>query len=104
MRKLLALAFACCFVASFAFAAESSMTGWVSDEKCAAHAGPGKEECAKKCIESGSPMVFVNDKDKKILKVDNPDALKDHIGHHVNVKGSVNNGTVHVDAVEMASK
>lgn len=104
MKKVLAVLFVCCFWISMAFAAESSMTGWVTDAQCASKAGPGKEACAKKCIESGSPMVFVNDKDKQILKVDNPDALKDHIGHHVNVKGSVNNGTVHVDNVEMAAK
>lgn len=102
MKRVLALAFACCLVVSLAFATDSSMTGWVSDEKCAAHAGPGKEACAKKCIDGGSPMVFVTDKDKQILKVDNPDALKDHIGHHVNVTGAVTNGTVHVDNVQMA--
>jgi len=103
MKKVLALACACCFLASVVFAADASMAGWVSDEKCAAHAGPGKESCAKKCVEAGSPIVFVTDKDKQILKVDNPDTLKDHLGHHVNVKGSVNNGTVHIDHVEMAA-
>jgi hypothetical protein len=103
MKKILALACACCFLASVVFAADSSMTGWVSDEKCAGHAGPGKEACVKKCVEAGSPIVFVSDKDKQILKVDNPDALKDHLGHHVNVTGAVSNGSVHVQNVEMAA-
>ena len=34
-------------------------------------------------------MVVVTDKDKKVLTVDNPDALKDHMGHHVAVNGDV---------------
>jgi hypothetical protein len=103
MKKILALAFAGCIMVSIAFAGDSSMTGWVSDEKCAGHAGPGKEACAKKCVDAGSPIVFVSDKDKQILKVDNPDALKDHLGHHVNVTGTVSNGSVHVQNVEMAA-
>jgi len=103
MKKIMALAFACCLMVSIAFAADTTMTGYVSDEKCAAHAGPGKEACAKKCVEAGSPIVFVTDKDKQILKVDNPDTLKDHLGHHVNVTGTVSNGSVHVQNVDMAA-
>jgi len=88
-------------LATAAFAGDNSMTGWVSDAKCAKNAGPGKEACAKKCIEAGEKMVFVTDQDRKILNIDNPDALKDHIGHHVNVKGTVKGEALHVDSVTM---
>ncbi|HXZ80638.1 MAG TPA: hypothetical protein VEG30_11955 [Terriglobales bacterium] len=104
MKRLVGFLAAACLIAALStasFAGDASMTGWVSDAKCAAHAGPGKEACAKKCIEAGEKMVFVTDQDRKILSVDNPDALKDHIGHHVNVKGSVKGEALHVDSVTM---
>ena len=106
MKKLVVgLAVLCLMAAlsSTAFAADASMTGWVTDAKCAKNAGPGKEACARKCIEAGETMVFVTDQDRKILSVDNPDALRDHIGHHVNVKGSVKGEALHVDSVTMVA-
>lgn len=79
-----------------------TVKGWVSDSMCAAKgAAAGHEACAKKCIEKGAKMVVVTDKDKKVLTVDNPDALQDHIGHHVAVKGEVSGDTIHVDSVKM---
>ena len=104
MKKILGIFAVFCLIAALsaaAFAGDSSMSGWVSDAKCAKNAGPGKEACAKKCIEAGEKMVFVTDQDRKILNVDNPEALKDHIGHHVNVKGSVKGEALHVDSVTM---
>lgn len=78
----------------------TTVKGWVSDEKCGAKVNA---ECAKKCVAGGQKIVFVSDKDKKVWNVDNPDALKDHVGHHVSVTGSVDAsaGTVHVDSVKM---
>jgi hypothetical protein len=81
-----------------------TVKGWVSDSKCGAKGANAKaEECTKKCLASGAQMVFVTDKDHKVLTVDNPDALKDHAGHHVAVKGEVNQsaGTIHVDSASM---
>jgi hypothetical protein len=46
-------------------------------------------------------MVIVTDKDQKVLKVDNPDALKDHVGHHVAVTGSETADSIHVQSVKM---
>jgi len=45
--------------------------------------------------------VFVADKDKTVYKVDNQDALKDHVGHYVNVEGSITGDTLHADKVTM---
>jgi hypothetical protein len=45
--------------------------------------------------------VFVTEKDKIMIYVDNQDALKGHEGHHVSVTGKLDNGTLHVDKVAM---
>jgi hypothetical protein len=82
----------------------SAVKGWVTDAKCNVKGANAKgEECTKKCLASGEKMVFVTDKDHKVLTVDNPDALKDHAGHHVAVKGQVDSsaGTIHVDSASM---
>jgi len=81
-----------------------NIAGWVSDEKCGAEGAKAEAaECTKKCIEGGKKMVFVTDKDKKVLNIDNPEALKGHEGHHVTVNGHVNSadGSIHVESVKM---
>jgi hypothetical protein len=78
----------------------TKMNGWVSDEKCGAK-DIDNADCAKKCAEAGSKLVFVSEKDKSVMAVDNQDALKGHEGHHVRVTGTVSNGTLHVDKVDM---
>ena len=79
-----------------------SISGWVSDEKCGAKgANASAAECTKKCEQGGAKLVIVTDKDKKVLSVDNQDAVKGHEGHHVRVTGKEDNGTLHVDKVDM---
>jgi pectate lyase len=76
--------------------------GWVSDSKCGVKgASAGHEACGKKCLAAGEHVAFVTEHDKKVLKVDNEDALKDLMGHRVAVKGTVDqaSGTIHVDKV-----
>jgi hypothetical protein len=46
-------------------------------------------------------MVVVTDGDQKVLTVDNPDTLKDHIAHHVAVTGHVKGDSIHVDSAKM---
>ena len=81
----------------------TSMSGYITDAKCAAKAGAdlSNGDCAKKCAQKGEKLVFVGDKDKKVYQVDNQDALKGHEGHHVKVTGKEDNGTLHVDKVAM---
>jgi hypothetical protein len=108
MKKLLLVLFALTFVTSVTSISlakdkapkATKMSGWVSDEKCGAK-DIDNADCAKKCAEAGSKLVFVSEKDKSILNVDNQDALKGHEGHHVSVTGKVDNGTLHVDKVSM---
>jgi hypothetical protein len=106
MRKLLLLLLAgalLALVASVSFASDAqTVNGWVSDSKCGVKgANAGAEGCTKKCIAGGEKAVLVTDKDQKVLAVDNPDALKDHLGHHVAVTGHVDGDKIHVDSVKM---
>lgn len=97
---LLAIAFVC--VTSLSLAEDKAMNGWITDAKCAAKGGDlSNADCAKKCAAAGEKLVFVTDTDKKVIGVDNQDALKGHEGHHVAVTGKVENGSLHVDKVSM---
>ncbi len=106
MRNVLLLLLAGALIAlptSVSFAADTqTVNGWVSDSKCGAKgANAGAEGCTKKCIAAGASPVVVTDKDQKVLMVDNPDALKDHYGHHGAVTGHVDGDKIHVDSVKM---
>ncbi|MGC2697507.1 MAG: hypothetical protein WA738_17100 [Candidatus Angelobacter sp.] len=106
MRKIALTLLAVAFLVSVSVAKDpkapkaSKMAGWVSNEKCGAK-DIDNADCTKKCADGGSKLVFVSEKDKSVVNVDNPDALKGHEGHHVSVTGSLNNGTLHVDKVDM---
>jgi hypothetical protein len=105
MKKLLPILACVALLSAMAFASSATMTGYIVDEKCGAKgAHAGAEACAKKCAEAGEKMVFVSDKDKNVLKLDNPDVTKGHEGHHVNVTGSVKDGVLHIDNLTMAAE
>ncbi len=108
MRKLaVVLMMLCMVLAMAAFASDkakagkTSMTGYISDEKCGAKVNA---DCAKKCIEGGQKAVFVNDADKSVVAIANPDKVKGHEGHHVTVTGSVTNDELHIDSLKMAKE
>jgi hypothetical protein len=89
-----------------AAAKDMTWNGWISDSKCGAKgANASHEACAKKCIAAGEKPVFVSDKDQKVIPVDNPDALQEHLGHHVAVTGTMtSSGAMHIDSVKMLSQ
>ncbi|MGA8761598.1 MAG: hypothetical protein WB562_01810 [Candidatus Sulfotelmatobacter sp.] len=108
MRKVLVICLAMCFVFALTAMAFDDMgktmtvNGWVSNDKCGAKDANAKgEACTKKCLAAGAKMVIVTDKDKKILMVDNPDALKGHEGHHIAVTGHVSADSIHVESATM---
>jgi hypothetical protein len=102
MKKIAAAFCMVCFFALTAFAADT-MTGWVTDQKCAARVANEKgAACAKKCVEAGQPAVFVSDKDQTVLPIDNQDKIKEFAGEHVKVTGTVADNKLHVDNVEKA--
>ena len=43
----------------------------------------------------------MDDSDKKVYKVDNQDAVKDHVGHKVTIAGTVDGDSINVDSVKM---
>src|SRR5579863_7035964 len=100
-RVVQMLVVALSFAAVAANAADSkTINGWVSDSMCGAkHAGSGAE-CVKKCISGGMKPVFVDSK-KDVWSIDNPDAVKDFYGAHVNVRATENatNKSVHIDSI-----
>ena len=106
MRKFLLLLLAGAFIVSMAsvsFAGDAqTVNGWISDSKCGVKgANAGAAECTKKCIQGGASPVVVTDTDQTVLTVDNPDALKEHYGHHVAVTGHIDGDKIHVDSVKM---
>ncbi|MGC2112772.1 MAG: hypothetical protein WA655_24845 [Candidatus Korobacteraceae bacterium] len=108
MKKRVLLVLGLCLFGMTVLAAAKDMSwdGWVSDSKCGAKgANASHEACAKKCVAAGEKPVFVTDKDQKVIPVDNPDALQDHLGHHVKVTGSMtSSGSLHVDKVTMLAQ
>jgi hypothetical protein len=105
-KVLLVIGLYLCCMTGLAFAKDQTWDGWISDSKCGAKgANASHEACAKKCIGAGEKPVFVSDKDQKVVQVSNPDALQEHIGHHVQVSGTMDkDGTMHVDKVKMLAQ
>jgi len=98
MKKAFAVFLLLAFSATLTLAADGSWTGWITDAKCAPKVGG---DCAQKCVDKGEKMVFVDADQKTIMQVANQDALKGHAGHHVTVKGKLENGTLTVASVQM---
>jgi len=48
--------------------------------------------------------VFVDEANKAVWKIDNPDSVKDFYGDHVTVSATTNTDakTVHIDSIEAA--
>ncbi len=105
-KVLLVIGLYLCCMTALAVAKDMSWDGWISDSKCGAKgANASHEACAKKCVGAGEKPVFVSDKDQNVIAVDNPDALQDHLGHHVKVTGSMtSSGSLHVDKVTMLAQ
>ena len=108
MKKILLICFAFCFVLALSAMAfddmgkETTVKGWVSDDKCGAKGANDKAAaCTKKCLDAGAKMVVVTDGDQKVLMVKNPEALKGHEGHHVAVTGHVEGDSIHVESTKM---
>jgi hypothetical protein len=101
MKKLMLLLAAMCLAVlcvTTVWAADDTLSGWVSDTKCGAKGTSEKHaDCAKKCIGAGAKMALVTDSNKKVLTVDNPESLTGHEGHHVSVKGTVSGDSIKVD-------
>jgi len=104
MKRAISLAAAALILSPLALmAANSKITGWISDSMCGAkHAGSGAD-CVKKCIEGGLKPVFVDSK-KQVWSIDNPDSVKDFYGGHVTatVVADAANKSVHIESIAAA--
>ena len=100
MRKLLVLALAVCVVCSLGAVAQDTMKS--CDTKASAASAPLKS--LKGTVkQEGDKITFVNDADQKSWDVMNPETLKDHVGHHVQVSAHVymDKNSIHVMSVKM---
>jgi len=98
MKKLTALAALALGLAGSMLAAE--FKGFVEDTKCSTMKEmKGDSECAKKCIQGGSPAVLVTPAGK-IYKIDNQDKIVAHAGENVTVTGKLKGDTLTVDSVK----
>jgi len=78
-----------------------SWNGWITDDACAAKgAKAAHADCAKKCLTKGAKLVFYNNADQKIYKLDKQDVAKEHIGHEVTVKGEAKDDAIAVSSIE----
>jgi hypothetical protein len=100
MRKLLLLALAVCVM--FTTLALAQDNAAQSGGSSTAAAAPLKN--IKGTVKmDGDKTVFVADKDQKSWEIINPDAVKGHEGHHVEVSAHVyaDKGQIHVMSVKM---
>jgi hypothetical protein len=83
----------------------AKVPGYIADSKCGAthNSSSPNAACVKKCIDGGAKPVFVDDAKKEVYTIDDPEVVKDHYGHHVNVIGKVDEAdkTIHIGKVEM---
>ncbi|HTQ79152.1 MAG TPA: DUF5818 domain-containing protein [Thermoanaerobaculia bacterium] len=78
-----------------------SWNGWITDESCGAKgANAAHADCAKACLAKGGKLVFYNEADKKLYKLDKQDVAKQHIGHEVTVKGEAKGDAIAVASIE----
>ena len=83
----------------------AKVNGYISDSKCGAmHNGSTPNAaCVKKCIGGGAKPVFVDDANKSVYTIDDPDSVKGHEGHHVSVVAKMDDSakTIHITKLSM---
>ncbi len=74
-----------------------AVKGWVEDG--VAHTPGNSTETVKQAIASGAPYVFIDDKDKIVWRIDNPQVVKGHEGQHIAFSGTMvpNVNTIHIE-------
>ena len=68
-------------------------TGWIGDRGCAKNGNYAGEE-HKKCVDGGQPVVFVDERDKKVYLISNPDKVKELVGKKVTLTGTASGETI----------
>jgi hypothetical protein len=89
----------------------TTIRGWVSDEGCArGRASSGtytgtNPDCARQCVAKGAKIVLILPEQKRLLVVENQEAVRANIGNFVEVNGTVDDhaGTIHVDTMKLVT-
>ena len=105
MRKLLALVLGLSVMCSVTAFAQDAPTSAGTADKSAASTAPLKT--IKGTVKAeGDKVTFISDADQKSWDVINPEALKDHDGHHVQVSAHVytDKDAIQVMSVKMLKK
>lgn len=78
-----------------------SWTGWITDETCGAkNANADGKACALKCAKAGAKLVLYVEADKSLVGLDNQDEALKHVGHPVQVTGTLEAGMIKVKKIE----
>jgi hypothetical protein len=102
MKKVLALVLGLSVIFSVAAFAQDAGQSAGTTDKTATSAAPLKT--IKGTVKAeGDKVTFVSDSDQKAWEVVNPEALKGHEGHHVQVSAHVyaDKNAIHVMSVKM---
>jgi hypothetical protein len=106
MKKLLMLAVAVCLALGTAVLAQDNM-GKSCDTGKSKASSMGPLMTLKGTVKAdGDKVTFVNDADQKSWDIMNPEAVKGHEGHHVQLKAHVmaDKNTIHVMSLKMLGK
>ena len=103
MKKLLILTLAACVACSVAAVAQDAGKNCNSSMSMGKEANPPLKTLKGTVKQDGDKISFVNDADQKSWDVMNPETLKDHVGHHVQLSAHVyaDKGSIHVMSVKM---
>ncbi|HMD77525.1 MAG TPA: hypothetical protein VKG86_09135 [Terracidiphilus sp.] len=82
----------------------TKLNGWISDSMCGAKHLGDNPACVKKCIEGGMAPVFVDEAQKAVWTIDNPDAVKAFYGDHVTITATADAAkkSVHIESIAEA--
>jgi hypothetical protein len=106
MKKLLMLIVAVCFACSTAALAQDMGKSCDMGKKDKMAAAAPLKTLKGTVKAEGDKLTFVSDADQKSWDVKNPEALKGHEGHHVQLKAHVyaDTNSIHVMSVKMLGK
>lgn len=101
MKKLAAAGATLLFFSGLSFA--ESLTGYVTDSACASKGlgGADHKACAQKCAAKGVDLVLVTD-DKKVVKIQNQDAVKNMVGDKITADGKMDGDSIHIESAKAA--
>ena len=103
MKKLLVLTLAACVALSVAAVAQDTTKNCGSSASMSKETNPPLKTLKGTVKQDGDKVTFVNDADQKSWEVMNPETLKDHVGHHVQLSAHVyaDKDSIHVMSVKM---